>query len=81
MALRKAAGLLTPDGGDLPESFWYSVKRRLLGPPLTTDQLEVERLSKPLAELRYFQPPGLVGLGGQANWVMWAIAQVIALTW
>ena len=48
MALRsKAAGLLdgTP-GGDLPESFWYSVKRRLLGPPLVNEQLRHERLSK-----------------------------------
>ena len=50
MALRKAAGLLdgTP-GGDLPETFWYSVKRRLLGPPLVNEQLAYERLSKPLA--------------------------------
>jgi amino acid transporter len=50
VALRKAAGLLdrTP-GGDLPETFWYSVKRRLLGPPLVNEQLAQERLSKPLA--------------------------------
>ncbi|HEX9518712.1 MAG TPA: amino acid permease [Streptosporangiaceae bacterium] len=32
----------------MPETFWYSVKRRLLGPPLVNDQLRVERLSKPL---------------------------------
>jgi amino acid transporter len=50
VALRKAAGLLggTP-GSDLPESFGYSVKRRLLGPPMVNEQLRVERLSKPLA--------------------------------
>src|SRR5262249_12394746 len=36
-------------GGDLPETFWYSVKRRLLGPPLVNEQLAQERLSKPLA--------------------------------
>jgi amino acid transporter len=50
VALRKAADLLdrTP-GGDLPETFWYSVKRRLLGPPLVNEQLTHERLSKPLA--------------------------------
>jgi amino acid transporter len=50
VAVRKAAALL--DGGlgeDLPETFWYSVKRRLLGPPLVNEQLRVERLSKPLA--------------------------------
>src|SRR5262245_14112978 len=32
----------------VPETFWYSVKRRVLGPPLVNDQLRVERLSKPL---------------------------------
>jgi amino acid transporter len=50
VALRKAAGLLDrPAGGDLPESFGYSIKRRLLGPPLVNEQLAQERLSKPLA--------------------------------
>ena len=49
MALRKAASLPSIDGAsDLPESSWYSVKRRLLGPPLASEQLRVERLSKPL---------------------------------
>jgi len=49
LALRKAAGLLDgAAGGDLPESFWYSAKRRLLGPPLVNEQLQHERLSKPL---------------------------------
>jgi amino acid transporter len=50
VAVTKAADLL--GGGrhaDLPESFWYSVKRRLLGPPLVNEQLSEERLSKPLA--------------------------------
>src|ERR1017187_1959486 len=35
--------------GELPDGFWYSVKRRVLGPPLVTEQLKDERLSKPLA--------------------------------
>jgi len=35
--------------GELPDGFWYSVKRRALGPPLVTEQLKDERLSKPLA--------------------------------
>ena len=49
MALRKAAGLPGIDGAPgLPESSWYSLKRRLLGPPLASEQLRVERLSKPL---------------------------------
>jgi len=44
-----AAGRLGADRIDgLPETFWYSVKRRLLGPPLVNDQLREERLSKPL---------------------------------
>jgi amino acid transporter len=48
--VRRAAGLLDGSGGnDLPETYWYSVKRRLLGPPLVTEQLREERLSKPLA--------------------------------
>jgi amino acid transporter len=50
VAIRRATGLL--DGGQergIPETFWYSVKRRLLGPPLITAQLQEERLSKPLA--------------------------------
>ncbi len=32
----------------VPETLGYSVKRRLLGPPLVNDRLRVERLSKPL---------------------------------
>jgi amino acid transporter len=49
LALRKAADILDgAAGGDLPESFWYSVKRRLLGPPLVSEQLKTERLSKVL---------------------------------
>jgi len=49
VALRKAASLPGIDGAfGLPESSWYSVKRRLLGPPLVNEQLRVERLSKPL---------------------------------
>ena len=50
MAVRKAAGLLSNGQADeLPETLGYSVKRRLLGPPLITEQLKEERLSKPLA--------------------------------
>jgi amino acid transporter len=49
VALRKAASRLGTPGSDLPESFGYSVKRRLLGPPLVNEQLAEERLSKPLA--------------------------------
>ena len=34
---------------ELPEGFWYSVKCRALGPPLVTEQLKNQRLSRPLA--------------------------------
>ena len=34
---------------ELPEGFWYSVKCRTLGPPLVTEQLKNQRLSRPLA--------------------------------
>ena len=35
--------------GYVAESLGYAIKRRLLGPPLVTEQLETERLSRPLA--------------------------------
>jgi len=48
--VRRAAGLFgSGQGNELPETYWYSVKRRLLGPPLVNEQLRTERLSKPLA--------------------------------
>ena len=59
MALRtKAAGLLggTPD--DLPESFGYSIKRRLLGPPMVNEELRHQRLSNLIA-LGVLSPDGI----------------------
>ena len=57
MAMRKAAGLL---GGtaEMPEGFWYSVKRRILGPPMVNEQLSSQRLSNPLA-LGVLSPDGV----------------------
>ncbi len=49
MAVRRAVDLLGGSHGDVPESFWYSAKRRLLGPPMVNEQLSEQRLSKPLA--------------------------------
>jgi amino acid transporter len=50
VAVDEAAKLLTRQAEEnLPETFWYSVKRRVLGPPLVNDQLKLERLSRPLA--------------------------------
>jgi amino acid transporter len=42
----------------VPESFWYSTKRRLLGPPMVNDQLREQRLSKTLA-LGVLSPDGI----------------------
>jgi amino acid transporter len=56
-AMRKAGGLL---GGrtSLPEGLGYTVKRRLLGPPLVNEELADQRLSKPLA-LGVLSPDGI----------------------
>ena len=57
MAIRNAVGFLG-GGGDLPEGFWYSVKRRVLGPPMVNEQLRNQRLSKVLA-LGVLSPDGI----------------------
>ncbi len=46
--MRRAVGVLNR-GDDLREGFGYTLKRRLLGPPLVNEQLASERLSQPLA--------------------------------
>jgi len=45
----RGSGKAAPATRDLPESLGYSIKRRLLGPPLINEQLAEERLSRPLA--------------------------------
>ncbi|HEY1670571.1 MAG TPA: hypothetical protein VGG54_33150, partial [Trebonia sp.] len=35
--------------GELPETLGYTLKRKLLGPPLVNEQMSEERLSRPLA--------------------------------
>jgi amino acid transporter len=57
VATRKAAALLERGAG-LPDTFWYSTKRRLLGPPLVNQDLGEQRLSKPLA-LGVLSPDGI----------------------
>src|SRR5271169_1675118 len=57
VATRKAAALLEGSAG-LPDTFWYSTKRRLLGPPLVNQDLGEQRLSKPLA-LGVLSPDGI----------------------
>src|SRR5215831_18246630 len=59
VALRtKAAGLLGGTPEDLPESFGYSIKQRLLGPPMVNEELRHQRLSKLLA-LGVLSPDGI----------------------
>ena len=58
MAIRNAVGLLGRGGELDEESFWYSVKRRLLGPPMVNEELRHQRLSKPLA-LGVLSPDGI----------------------
>src|SRR5215471_12543258 len=50
------AGVLR--GGSPHDGFWYTAKRRLLGPPLVNEQLGEQRLSKPLA-LGVLSPDGI----------------------
>jgi amino acid transporter len=57
VAIRRAVGFLGATGGK-PEGFWYSAKRRLLGPPMVNEQLSHQRLSNFLA-LGVLSPDGI----------------------
>jgi amino acid transporter len=46
--MRRAVGVLNR-GDDLREGLGYTLKRRLLGPPMVNEELASERLSQPLA--------------------------------
>jgi amino acid transporter len=59
VAVRKATGLLAGgQGSELPETVWYTAKRRLLGRPMINAQLSEQRLSKTLA-LGVLSPDGI----------------------
>src|SRR5256886_2787482 len=68
VAIRNAAGFL--GGGELDEGFWYSMKRRLLGPPMVNEELRHQRLSKPLA-LGVLSPDGISSsaYGSEESWI------------
>jgi amino acid transporter len=57
VALGKAVGFLSGNSSQT-EGFWYSAKRRLLGPPLVNEQLGEQRLSNVLA-LGVLAPDGI----------------------
>jgi amino acid transporter len=59
LALSKAATLFRGKSpSDLPESFGYSLKRRLLGPPMVNEELRHQRLSNVIA-LGVLSPDGI----------------------
>ena len=57
MSTRKATALLDGSAG-LPESVWYTAKRKLLGQPIVNADLREQRLSKKLA-LGVLSPDGI----------------------
>src|SRR5215471_3911473 len=57
VAMSKPADLYEGRGSQ-PEGFWYTAKRRLLGPPLVNQELAEQRLSNPLA-LGVLSPDGI----------------------
>ena len=80
MAVRKAAGLLSGDqGNELPESFWYSAKRRLLGPPMINTQLREQRLSKFLA-LGVLSPDGISSSAYGTEEILIELIQLFGIT-
>jgi amino acid transporter len=76
VAIRNAAGFL--GGGELDEGLWYSVKRRLLGPPMVNEQLRHQRLSKPLA-LGVLSPDGISSSAYGPEEILIALIPVVGL--
>src|SRR5271170_7834746 len=77
VATRKAAALLERGGG-LPDTFWYSTKRKLLGPPLVNQDLGEQRLSKPLA-LGVLSPDGISSSAYGTEEILIALLQVAGI--
>jgi len=78
VAIRNAAGLLDGSGELEQESFWYSVKRRLLGPPMVNEDLRHQRLSKPLA-LGVLSPDGISSSAYGPEEILIALLPVVGL--
>jgi amino acid transporter len=76
VAIRNAAGLL--GRSELDEGFWYSMKRRLLGPPMVNEQLRNQRLSKPLA-LGVLSPDGISSSAYGSEEILIALLPVVGL--
>ncbi len=78
MAIRKAAGHLAA-ADPLPETAWYTAKRRLLGPPMINDQLREQRLSKKLA-LGVLSPDGISSSAYGTEEILIELIQVFGIT-
>jgi amino acid transporter len=82
VAVRKAAALLGNANGqraDLPETFWYTAKRRLLGPPMINAQLREQRLSKFLA-LGVLSPDGISSSAYGTEEILIELIQLFGIT-
>jgi amino acid transporter len=80
VAVRKATSLL--DGsrnGELPETFWYTAKRRLLGPPMINADLRDQRLSKKLA-LGVLSPDGISSSAYGTEEILIELVKVFGIT-
>src|SRR6201995_1121307 len=77
VATRKAVGLLDRSAG-LPDTFWYSTKRRLLGPPLVNQDLGEQRLSNPLA-LGVLSPDGISSSAYGTEEILIALVPAVGL--
>src|SRR6516164_1733009 len=78
VAIRNAVDFLG-GSGDAPEGFWYSVKRRLLGPPMVNEQLRHQRLSNFLA-LGVLSPDGISSSAYGPEEILIALLPLAGLT-
>jgi amino acid transporter len=80
VTVRRATGLLSGSpNGEIPESFWYSAKRRLLGPPMINAQLTEQRLSKKLA-LGVLSPDGISSSAYGTEEILIELIQIFGIT-
>jgi amino acid transporter len=66
-------------GNDLPESFWYNAKRRLLGRPMINADLREQRLSKKLA-LGVLSPDGISSSAYGTEEILIELVKVFGIT-
>src|SRR6201993_527478 len=71
------AGLLH-ERSSQPEGFWYTAKRRMLGPPLVNEDLGERRLSKPLA-LGVLSPDGISSSAYGTEEILIALVPMVGL--